>query len=155
MRLRFRYDEVLSRVSLDKPIIGAEVGVCQGGMSAALLHAAPSLTLYMVDIRFRGAVENTAFAGERAKIVKCRSPEAAEQFADKFFDFVFIDADHSLEAVEQDIIAWAPKVKDGGLLCGHDYGQDEGVKVAVDAYVKTSGLELELGDDHTWFIRLP
>jgi hypothetical protein len=50
-----------------------------------------------------------------------------------------------------DIAAWRPKIKDGGLLCGHDYGYDEGVTLAVDA----SGLAIELGDDATWFARLP
>src|SRR5512139_6522 len=131
--MKYRYDEVLARLDLTKPVVGVEVGVSTGGMSAQLLKA-PLLTLYMVDCAsFRAAKVNTKFAGERAKFVNCRSPEAAEQFPDKMFDFVFIDADHSLEAVERDIAAWRPKIKDGGLLCGHDYGTDWGVAVAVDA----------------------
>jgi predicted O-methyltransferase YrrM len=152
--MRHRYDEVLSRLDLTKPVVGAEIGVASGGMSAKLLRA-PLLTLYMVDFCFRGAGENTKFAGDRAKIVKCKSPDAAERFSDEFFDFVFIDADHSLEAVEADIQAWVPKIKRKGLLCGHDYGYDQGVTVAVDAYARDTDYELELGGDLTWFIRLP
>jgi len=34
---------------------------------------------------------------------------------------VFIDANHSYEYVLADIIAWYPKIKIGGILCGHDY----------------------------------
>ena len=35
---------------------------------------------------------------------------------------VYIDADHSYEAVKADIDAWMPHVRDGGILAGHDYG---------------------------------
>lgn len=49
-------------------------------------------------------------------------------------DLVFLDADHSYEAVRDDIWAWALHVKPGGILCGHDYGVKAfpGVKRAVD-----------------------
>lgn len=36
-------------------------------------------------------------------------------------DMVFIDADHSYEAVIKDIESWTPLVKDGGIISGHDY----------------------------------
>lgn len=49
------------------------------------------------------------------------SIEAAATYADNSLDFVFIDADHSYEAVRADIIAWWPKVKSGGIISGHDY----------------------------------
>ncbi len=45
---------------------------------------------------------------------KCRSLNLSP-------DFVFIDADHSYEAVKKDIEAWWPLVKDNGILGGHDY----------------------------------
>lgn len=46
-------------------------------------------------------------------------------------DLVFIDADHSYEAVKNDIRTWLPKVRRGGLLLGHDYNHRK-VKRAVD-----------------------
>ena len=48
------------------------------------------------------------------------SLEAAKIIEDKSIDICFIDADHRYTAVKADIIAYASKVKDGGILCGHD-----------------------------------
>lgn len=70
--------------------------------------------------------------------ITCPSVKAARFFADKSLDFVFIDADHTYKAVTEDIKAWLPKVKPGGLLAGHDYQPAEkyGVNKAVRDYFK-------------------
>lgn len=54
------------------------------------------------------------------------------QYNPRQYDLVFIDADHSYEAVKADIAAWTPKVRKGGVLAGHDYGVFEGVTRAVN-----------------------
>lgn len=36
-------------------------------------------------------------------------------------DLVFLDAAHDYASVAADIEAWLPKVRKGGILCGHDY----------------------------------
>jgi glycosyltransferase involved in cell wall biosynthesis len=45
--------------------------------------------------------------------------EASKDYADKSFDMVFIDAEHTYEALVNDIRHWKGKAKI--LLCGHDY----------------------------------
>ncbi len=58
------------------------------------------------------------------------SISAAHVFTDKL-RFIFIDADHSYEAVLQDIDAWIKHVKPDGFVAGHDIGWTS-VKKAVD-----------------------
>jgi hypothetical protein len=60
------------------------------------------------------------------------SLQAASLFDDKSIDFAFIDASHEYEDVLNDIRAWYPKIKPGGMLAGHDYDDVwPGVKKAV------------------------
>lgn len=66
--------------------------------------------------------------GINATIYSMTTNEAALELNDKY-DLIFIDADHSEWAVEQDIKNWLPKCK--GIIAGHDYERSE-VKVPVD-----------------------
>ncbi len=63
--------------------------------------------------------------------MEMNSLEAASRFPDESIDFVFIDANHDYEAVVADIRAWAPKLRAGGVLAGHDIGWS-GVRRAID-----------------------
>ena len=59
------------------------------------------------------------------------SVAAATLFANDSLDFVFIDADHTCEAVQADITAWRPKVRAGGILAGHDWNTYDSLQQAV------------------------
>lgn len=91
------------------------------------------------------------------------SAQAAAQFNPASLDFVFLDGDHSYAGVVADIDAWRDKVKPGGLLCGHDYYADGcerpfpriEVRRAVDEFAARVNLPFELGEDMTWFMRMP
>ena len=63
------------------------------------------------------------------------SARADHQFDDGSVDFVYVDADHTWEAVQTDIEEWLPKIRPGGILAGHDYLEAEkwpGVREAVE-----------------------
>ena len=55
------------------------------------------------------------------KIIEGKSEEVYDQLEDESVDILFIDADHSYLGVKRDIELYMPKVKKGGILCGHDF----------------------------------
>jgi predicted O-methyltransferase YrrM len=65
--------------------------------------------------------ENMTTLKNYFKTIKLPSIEAAKKFEDESIDFVFIDASHEYKDVVDDILAWSPKLKQGGTLAGHDY----------------------------------
>ena len=84
----------------------------------------------------------------RVTVLREFSDKASDKFADDSFDLVYIDADHTESAVTEDIRKWWPKVKIGGILCGHDYvnittpnGVRFGVINAVNKFVKSNSLQ--------------
>lgn len=58
---------------------------------------------------------------DKVRVVRLPSVDAADLFADGVFDLVYIDADHSYVPLLDDIIAWLPKIKDHGVISGHDF----------------------------------
>lgn len=58
------------------------------------------------------------------------STMASKAFADTSLAGVFIDAAHDYDSVLADLKAWGPKVKEGGIIAGHDIDA-EGVQRAL------------------------
>lgn len=66
------------------------------------------------------------------QILRETSQEAAQHVKDESVHLVWIDGDHSFEAVDQDIRLYWPKIKNGGFMMGHDLSQAfPGVEKAV------------------------
>lgn len=83
--------------------------------------------------------------------IQLDSVAAARAYADDSLDFVFIDADHSYDAVMADITAYFPKLKAGGVIAGHDYHTDGmQVKEAVNQYFKWRTFTVE---GNSWWHR--
>ena len=74
----------------------------------------------ILDDQYRN-VFNKYVHRNNIRIVREFSVKAAKFFPDEAFDFIYIDADHTYEAVSEDLAAWYPKVKVGGVIGGHDY----------------------------------
>jgi len=103
---------------------------------------------------------------DRVKLYRKTSEQAIKAFRGKTLDLVYIDANHSFEAVCKDF-HWVKHIKEDGWLGGHDYNHPRegakgktpknpyGVKKAVDQFAKINGLEIETGAGGTWFIRVP
>jgi len=82
------------------------------------------------------------------KIIKNNSLDAAKEFNGRKVDMVFIDADHSYEAVKTDIEAWLPKCKK--IMCGHDYQLNcPGVIKAVN-----EKFDVKYKADSLWWVEL-
>ena len=58
------------------------------------------------------------------KIIRNFSYEGSLDFPDEYFDFIYIDAAHDYDSMVEDINAWWPKLKPGGIFSGHDYIPD-------------------------------
>jgi predicted O-methyltransferase YrrM len=71
--------------------------------------------------------------------IRSTSIEAAKQFEDNSIDVIHIDAAHDYDNVIQDIIAWYPKIKDGGIITGDDWWWP-GVRQAVLEFFKDKSL---------------
>jgi len=122
-------------------LLVAEVGSWTGLGSTqtflSKLAEVPGATLVCVDNWRGGSAEYQREMSERYDIfgtfranveasrtqiipIVADSISAAKLIAENTFDLVFIDADHSFDCIKADIAAWLPKVRPGGILCGHD-----------------------------------
>lgn len=173
------------------PLSGVEIGVWRGGLSRVLLRRLPQLHLVMVDPwTIPDADDPAARAGElwttiaqtdrarhkdlalhrtepyadRRTVLAQPSVEAASRVPDASQDFAFIDGSHMYEHVVADLRAWTPKLKGGGLLCGHDIdhpatcpaAEKFAVRKALETWATERGINLVqrliTGPDTTWGI---
>jgi len=52
---------------------------------------------------------------------KMSSIEFSKKIEDNSVDFVYIDGNHQCSAVKADILSWIPKIKNNGIISGHDF----------------------------------
>ena len=69
------------------------------------------------------------------------SIEASNKFKEGYFDFILIDASHKEIDVINDIKAWWPKLRIGGIMACHDYVPWCGVMPAIIKVIEEGFIE--------------
>ncbi len=153
---------------IPKGSICAEIGVYRGDFAARVWSVARPERLHLIDpwkYEPSAAYQESWYGGQRGvsqayldaihdevwrrfqheiaagvvQIHRANSSDAAADFPDGYFDWVYIDGNHRYEFVKRDLEEYGAKLKDGGFLTGDDYGEEGwwqgGVTRAVDEFI--------------------
>lgn len=153
---------------------GVEVGVGYGGHCESLLDYrgidtligidpythrqdcddATNLPQHELDRVYHHVLDRMARFGRRFKLIRKSSSIAAKGLETGSLDFVYIDGDHRYESVVGDLAVWLDKVREGGILAGHDYDNPElpGVQQAVDGFFQRLGWPVTHAGDCVWWV---
>lgn len=150
--------------------IGIEIGTSLGYTTEYLLDSLPTLHLHGVDPytsytdwegsnynndfkskEFESFLSRIATNGARYTHHRKTSDDAAEDFTESSMDFIFIDGLHTYEQVLKDCQNYYPKLKSGGLFCGHDFSAIEGVQKAVKQFANTANRSISLAHQDIWY----
>lgn len=90
------------------------------------------------------------------------SKTAHKKYEDNFFDWIYVDGDHSYDGVMSDLINFYPKLKINGIFSGHDWDVDPGmneaslfgVQKALYKFAEDKNIKLNLTNEiyhKSWF----
>lgn len=165
MQIKTR-DQFVELINFYKYKKCAEIGVQHGHFSQQLLNSNLE-KLYLIDCwqhqdnyadisnveqknqdEIYSSVINRFKNENRVRIIKGFSLSVCREFSNNYFDFVYLDSDHSYSHLSKEIKKWYKKVRNGGMIAGHDYfdgivnNTEFGVKKAVDEFVKIKNKKL-------------
>lgn len=77
-----------------------------------------------------------------------------QDLGDNYLDFVFIDAKHTYADLMADLKLWAPLVREGGIVSGHDFGHESypGIERCVRDWALGNTINIE--DGFVWWVRV-
>jgi len=115
-----------------------------------LFEDVPLISGREIEIKFIRQIYNMILkennVNDLIKTIKSDSSSAANLFENNSIDFVFIDANHNYESVKKDIQSWFPKVKNNGIISGHDWPYvEKAVKDCLNNNINTT-------DENVWFV---
>jgi len=155
-------------------LVGAEIGVYAGNNAYNYLRELDINLVYLIDpyvchkdYAVRHHTEKMLKVKEQqAKMlleeyshkitwIKQKSADAVSMFEDESLDFVYIDGNHIAKFALEDMVLYYPKVKKGGLLCGHDYRPQKTDRVAdaLHKFCKDTGLNFETLPFDWWIVK--
>ena len=138
--MKYPIEELPNRWSLAKLLgegtVGCELGVLEGDHAEELFRSVKPKELHLVDY-WRLAPDRPGLGADNWRKVRDRFDariaegvvqlhegsfaDVLKRFPDRFFDWIYIDGYHTYEATKRDIADALPKIKIGGILCGHDF----------------------------------
>jgi hypothetical protein len=98
----------------------AEIGTDKGEFAQHVLATCDPDRLHLVDVDFSALVPALR-DDARIQLHEGRSHQVLAAFPDEYFDWIYIDADHSYAGVTRDATMAASKVKKGGYLVFNDF----------------------------------
>ena len=132
---------------LKKNCVIAEIGVWKGSFSKKILDIANPSMLVLVDswtfnenvigcapqVDSKEPLNQKFFDDAKTEtyknfinkknvlILDQSSSDVASMYKNNYFDYIYLDAEHSYHAVTNDLNIWYPKLKNKGILFGDDY----------------------------------
>ena len=102
----------------------AEIGTDKGAFAARILETCRPSALHVFELEASRIDRANIAAAEAGGVLTLHVGDSAGAMAampDAFFDWIYVDGDHSYTGVRRDIEACLPKLKTGGLLIFNDY----------------------------------
>ncbi|WNO61811.1 class I SAM-dependent methyltransferase [Rheinheimera sp. MMS21-TC3] len=110
----------------------AELGVANGDYTKQILNISAPKKLHLIDIWQSERYNETLFQNVckkfgaelskgQVQIHRKLSVEAADDFPDHYFDWIYIDTTHCYKGTKAELETYASKIKPGGIIAGHDY----------------------------------
>ena len=172
----YRWQTLANFVNSNGFTKGAELGIHDGVNYRFLIQNCPNLHMIGVDLYeaqpdnngpekwtpgehghawdhnsyYQNMLKFSSHFPNRTKIVKDYTTNACNEVEDGSLDFIFIDADHGYEGCLRDIKAWDSKVREGGIVFGHDIHFPTVQRAVTEFYGENSWF---VEDDFIWWIQ--
>jgi hypothetical protein len=151
------------------PLHIAEIGVLWGTNALRMFNNLNVEIMYLIDpymkydeydwrevvflpSSFNSALNNLNEYADRVVSLQMTSEEAAAHIPNEL-DMVYIDGNHAYDYVKKDIMLYAPKIKPGGVIGGHDIIGSPGsldVQHAVFEYADAHDLFVHIDYPDGW-----
>lgn len=134
-------DKIVLLEKMPKHGVCAEIGTAHGGLTSKILEIMKPKKIHLVDLWGKRNYSERHYNEDAFNYVNKRfekeigsnlveinrgfSHEELVKFPEEYFDWVYIDTDHSHETTVKELEAVRTKMKKDGIISGHDFIQGE------------------------------